>query len=67
MAIDPDDLKEEVENLSLEEFREFREWFAEYDDQVWQEQFEDDVEAGKLDDLASEAISEHENDQTTEL
>lgn len=67
MAIDPDDLKKEVENLSPEEFREFREWFAEYDDQVWQKQFEDDVEAGKLDDLASDAISEHENDQTTEL
>ena len=60
-------LEREVQNLTAEELAAFRDWFAEYDWQVWDRQLERDVAAGKLDKLAAEARAEHERGETTEL
>jgi hypothetical protein len=43
------DLERRVKKLSPEELARFREWFADFDAQAWDRQFEADVEAGKLD------------------
>jgi len=36
----------------------FRQWFEEFDAQVWDEQFEGDAKSGKLDKLADKAKSD---------
>lgn len=67
MATDIDDLAEQVANLSEEELAEFRQWFAEYDAELWDRQFERDVEAGNLDDAAEKALKDHEEGRTRRL
>jgi hypothetical protein len=44
--------------LPSDELRRLRQWFADMDYQRWDEQLEQDVADGKLDDLAAEAINE---------
>jgi len=57
----------EVKGLSPEELAAFREWFAEFDAQIWDRQFESDVRAGKLDSLAERALREHASGRSTRL
>lgn len=66
MAIDPDQLKEEIQSLSEDELQEFREWFAWYDE-VWIDELEEDVTSGALDDHGDEVIEKHEKGNTTEI
>ncbi len=49
------ELETAVQQLSEDDFVAFRNWFVEYDAQLWDRQFEDDVQAGRLDWLADEA------------
>ena len=53
--------------MSSEELDAFRAWFAEFDADAWDRQFEADVNAGKLDHLAAEAMREYQAGLTTEL
>jgi hypothetical protein len=57
-------LEREIEKLTSEELAAFREWFATYDADAWDQQVERDVSAGKLDRLAAEALAAHERGQT---
>ena len=52
-------LEHQIENLSSEELARLRRWFAEFDAQAWDHQFESDVRSGKLDALSSEAVQSH--------
>ena len=47
-----------VSQLSLEELACFREWFNEFDTEMWDEQIRADSESGKLDKLADQAIAD---------
>ena len=49
----------EIQALSPEELAEFRNWFLAYDWAAWDQKLEQDVQAGKLDALADEALREH--------
>ncbi len=60
-------LEREVEKLSPEELATFRDWFTEYDWQVWDRQLEKDVAAGKLDRFGAEALAEMERGETKEI
>jgi hypothetical protein len=60
-------LETDVQSLTREELAAFRSWFAEYDSQVWDRQFEADVAEGKLDAMAAEALAEFDRGETTEL
>ena len=55
---------EEIENavaeLPKEQLARFREWFAEFEARVWDREIEEDVEAGRLDRLAEEALRDRE-------
>ena len=62
-----DDIKQAVTQLSPAELKAFREWFEELEAQLWDEQIERDVKAGKLDKLADEAIAEHRAGRTRRL
>ena len=48
-------LENGVRQLSAEELAAFRAWFAEFDAEHWDRQFEADVSAGRLDWLVEEA------------
>ena len=60
-------LERQVQALSSEELAAFRRWFAEFDAEIWDQQFEADVKAGKLDALAEKALRAHAAGQSTEL
>ena len=62
-----ENLEKQVQQLSQEELAEFRRWFAEFDAQLWDRQFEADVKAGKLDKLAEKALREHAAGRSTKL
>ena len=52
-------LKARVQDLSPEGLAQFREWFEEFDAEVWDRKFEADVRAGKLEALAERALQAH--------
>lgn len=60
-------IERQIKELSGEELAEFREWFAEFDGELWDRQFEANVKAGKLDPLADAALRDHLSGQSTKL
>jgi len=60
-------LANEVQQLNRQELAAFRRWFRKYDSDAWDREIEEDVQAGRLDQLASEAIAEHQAGRTKEL
>lgn len=52
------ELEQAVRRLSEADLARFREWFEEYDAQMWDRQFERDAKAGKFDKLAKQAIAD---------
>ena len=48
-----------VESLPPMELAEFRRWFAEFDGNAWGRQIEQNAGAGKLDQLAAEALADY--------
>jgi hypothetical protein len=57
----------QIKELTSEELQSLRAWFAEYDAQIWDRQFEADVHSGKLDRLADDALREHKAGRSTKL
>ena len=45
-----------VINLPADQLKAFREWFHKFEADHWDRQFEEDVQAGRLDSLAEEAL-----------
>jgi hypothetical protein len=62
-----DSIKQQIEKLSPEELATFRPWYAAFDAEVWDRQFEADVKAGKLDALGEKALRDHTAGQSTKL
>ena len=60
-------IERQVEALSPQELAEFRNWFAAFDSEAWDRQFEADATVGKLDALAEKALGAHAKGETTEL
>lgn len=50
------ELQEAILGLSETDYSELRRWLLEQDWERWEREFDEDVRAGKLDDLASEAL-----------
>jgi hypothetical protein len=50
------EIEKAVSQLSPQDLREFRDWFAEFDSEAWDQHFEKDVATGKLDKLAEKAL-----------
>lgn len=61
------EIESAILNLPRDEFRRLMGWVAELDQRRWDEQLERDVAAGRLDDLAAEAIADHEAGRTREV
>jgi hypothetical protein len=56
-----------VRKLTEKELSSFRAWFAEFDAEAWDKQFEQDVTAGRLDKLADEALDDLREGRCTNL
>jgi hypothetical protein len=48
-----------VRQLAPAELAKFREWFATFDAERWDQQFDRDIADGRLDKLADEALRDH--------
>jgi len=57
----------EVQDLSAEELKAFRDWFTRFDAAAWDQQIEADAENGKLRSLAERALKDHEAGRSTVL
>ncbi|HXG10276.1 MAG TPA: hypothetical protein VNK04_10835 [Gemmataceae bacterium] len=62
-----EEIERAVRQLSPEELAVFRAWFAEFDAEVWDRQFEQDVAAGRLDRFAEEALRDLREGRCTDL
>jgi hypothetical protein len=62
-----ENIEQEVKALTPSELAAFRRWFVEFDAQVWDRQIEEDVQKGKLDKLAEEALATHHAGKSKEL
>ena len=61
------DLERQVQGLSAEELATFRRWFAEFDAEAWDRQFEADANSGKLDPLGERARRAHAAGKSSKL
>ena len=61
------DIQAAVSQLSVKQLAAFRAWFAEFDAEIWDREFERDVAAGRLDTLAEEALQALREGQCTDL
>jgi hypothetical protein len=61
------DIENAIRQLSPEDLAAFRAWFAEFDAAVWDRQLEADVAAGRLEQLAEEALQEFRAGRCTDL
>ena len=62
-----ENLERQIKELSDKELSKFREWFATFDAEGWDRQFEADVRRGKLDSLAEKALKAHASGETNKL
>jgi hypothetical protein len=62
-----EEIEEQIRNLSGTELVEFRKWYAEFDAQAWDRQFEADVKSGKLDALGEAARRARQEGKSKEL
>jgi hypothetical protein len=60
-------IEQQIEKLSADELAAFRGWYATFDAEAWDRQFEIDVKAGKLDALAETALRDHTSGQSKPL
>ena len=56
-----ENLEGQVQSLSGEELKAFRDWFADFDAEVWDAEIEADSKNGKLSSFAERALRDHES------
>ena len=61
------EIQEAVSQLPQEDLAAFRVWFAEFDAILWDRQLGADVAAGRLDQLAEEALNDLREGRCTDL
>jgi len=61
------EIEEAIRQLPPDQLARFRQWYAEFDAQIWDEQFETDAKSGKLQKVAEKAIEEYRAGKSKEL
>lgn len=61
------EIEDAIEKLPNEQLFQLTDWISERFSGAWDRQIEQDIVAGKLDDLAAEAIAEHRAGQSLPL
>jgi BioD-like phosphotransacetylase family protein len=54
------ELETAIKQLSVKELANLTAWLINYHEQIWDQQIEDDLDSGKLDQLLNEIDSEYE-------
>ena len=62
-----EEIERAIQQLSSDDLSEFRAWFATFDAEVWDREFDEDVQAGRLDALAQEALDDWHGGRCTDL
>ena len=62
-----EEIEEDIEKLSSNELKAFRRWFIDFDTQQWDKQIQEDVDKGKLDNMADKAIEQFRAGKAKEL
>ena len=60
-------LEETVAKLPPEQIARFREWFQEFDAEIFDAKIADDADAGRFDELANAAIADHQAGRSNPL
>lgn len=60
-------LKQFVGRLSQEDFKDFEEWFDNFRAEMWHKQIKADVQTGKLNKLAEQALSDFRKGKFTKF
>jgi hypothetical protein len=58
-------IKDEIIKLNREELIDFRKWFIQFDSDKWDKEIEEDIAAGKLDNIAKEVVFSYETSRHT--
>ena len=61
------EIENAVAKLSPLDFKQFREWFSEYENQKWDKQIEADINSNKLLSLSEQAIEDFNGGKFTKL
>jgi len=62
-----DQIECQIKDLNPEELKAFRDWFAQFDADLWDRQIEADAKNGKLLSLAERALHDHKTGRSTLL
>lgn len=62
-----DEIEDAIRKLRDEDLATLRAWFAEFNSEAWDRQFERDVAEGRLDALADEALRDGREGRCTDL
>ena len=62
-----EEIERVIATLPPAELAELRSWFARFDAETWDREFEEDVLSGRLDDLADEALRDLDEGRCTDL
>jgi hypothetical protein len=65
--MDVKEIESAIAQLPPAKVAELAEWFEEFHAQLWDKQLEEDVKAGRLDSLLSEAERDHESGRSEKL
>ena len=60
-------IEQDIASLTPGEVAKLARWFAEFQADVWDKQIEDDASAGRLDNLADQALASHHAGKTRPL
>ena len=67
MISEVEKIERAITRLSPEDLSRFRAWYDQFESKMWDLKFEEDVQAGKLDNLADKAIKDFQAGRCTEL
>jgi hypothetical protein len=62
-----DEIERAIAELPPAKLAELRTWFARFDAEAWDREFEEDVHAGRLDAFAREALRDLDESRCTDL
>jgi len=60
-------IEQEIARLGRGELAALREWFRRYDAEEWDRQLEEDIQAGRLEALADQALASHKAGKSNPL
>lgn len=62
-----DRIKTKIQNLNTSELSDLRNWFLEYDSDIWDKEIEENIKGGRLDFIAEKAILSYKKNEFKEF